>query len=180
VVAVIVGGTAQKILVDHIETFSMRTGAAGRRDRWLAAAREYLTPLIPAVLVLWLNVRPHAVAELVAGLAILTALLFALLILVWQQGISIRNDKRWKTTDPVVTMVDDLRANLTYASALSLTLVAGLVVAAATAPQAPEGQPDPGLPLWWAVPLTWLAAHQVLVLAGILRRLRTTYLELTA
>ncbi|SOC48543.1 hypothetical protein SAMN05660748_1239 [Blastococcus aggregatus] len=173
------GGTAQKILADHIETYSMQSGSAGRRDRLRAAAREYATPAVPAALVWIFGVRPQAVAELIAGLAALTALLFALLILVWQQGIQIRNDPRWRTTDPVVTMVDDLRANLTYSSALSLCLVAGLVVAAATAPQAPEGQPDPGLSLWWAVPLTWLAAHLVVVLMGILRRLRSTYLELT-
>jgi hypothetical protein len=165
------------VVADQVETFSMRTGRAGRSQRRRQVAFQLALPSLIAGAVVWFDVELYAVGDLIAGVAVLAGLLFGLLILVWTEGIKVRNEGRWKPSERVPVLVDDLRANVTYASVVSLVLVASLMVAAATTPPTDAGTPAMN-PVWAGV-TTWIAVHMVLSLGQVLRRLRAAFLELS-
>lgn len=181
----VIGNPRKRVLLnlvaDHVDTFSISpVRSRARFERVRGYLVQLALPMVPAAAVLWWDVRVHGAGQLMSGLAVLTGLLFGLLFLVWTTGIQLRENRRWTASDHVVTIVDDLRANVTYASMVSLLLVSALVIASATTAEPPEGQPDPGLDTWWSAGLVWLAVHLVLVLLNVLQRLRSAYSELTA
>jgi len=162
---------------DQVETFSVRPGRAGRSQRRRQVAYQLGVPTLATAAVVWFDVRLYAVGDLIAGVAVLAGLLFGLLILVWTEGIKVRNDGRWRPSDRVPVLVDDLRANVTYASTVSLALVAVLMVAAATT--TPVDGATPPMASVWAGVTTWIAVHLVLSLGLVLRRLRAAFMELS-
>jgi hypothetical protein len=115
------------VVVDHIETLSLSSSRS--RARMERAGRflvQLSLPLLLAAAVLQWRIRLHNVGELMAGMSVLAGLLFGLLFLVWTAGIQLRDNERWSASARVVQLVDDLRANVTYACLVSLLLVGTL------------------------------------------------------
>lgn len=169
----------REIVSEQMDSFSMRTGQEAKRDRRRAAAFHYLTPVAPAALMFVPAVHIYAPGDILTGLAVLTGLLFALLVLVWTEGVKARQSGAWSASSRVVTLLNDLRANVTYASTVSLVLIALLVVVSTTTPPAANGDTPTAMAPLVAAPLAWLVGHLILALGLILRRLRAAYMELS-
>lgn len=169
------------VVVDHVETLSLLSSPSRARQQRVGRFLLQLSlPLFVVAAVLYWEVRLHNAGQLMAGMSVLTGLLFGLLFLVWTAGIQLRENDRWSASARVVQLVDDLRANVTYACLVSLLLVGTLVAASALTAEPPEGEPDPGLGLAWSAVLVWLALHLGLVMLNVLQRLRSAYSDLTA
>lgn len=169
------------VIVDHVESLSLSSSRSrARRERTRRFSWQLLAPVLVVGAVLNWKVRLHHADQLMAGMSVLTGLLFGLLFLVWTAGIQLRENTRWSASAKVVQIVDDLRANVTYACLVSLLLVGTLATASALAAAPPDGKADPGLGLAWSAVLVWLAVHLGLVMLNVLQRLRSAYSDLTA
>lgn len=95
----------------------MRVGAEGTHDRRRAAARYYLLPTVAALPLLKWHVEIQGVGQLLAGVAVFTALLFGMLVLMFNTGIALRKDGSvLASAHDLKRVVADLRANITYAA----------------------------------------------------------------
>jgi hypothetical protein len=158
------------VIRDNAETWSSRSGASRRRDVRRALSWYYGLPTLAAAPFLVVSFNIQGVGQLLAGVAVFTGLLFAMLILVFNTGITLRKDgDSLPNTPRLRRIVSDLRANITYAIFVAFALDATLIVAASTAPQ------TGGLDRWWAPPVIWLFVHLGLCLFAILRRFRTAF-----
>lgn len=166
--------TLVTVAKDNVQTWSESTGRERRRDVTRAAAYFYLLPVVLMVPFFFVQVGVNNPGPLLSGLAVFTALLFGLLFLVFNLGITIRKDAAlFKNAHGVFRLVWDLRASVTYTAVVAVILVVVLVLAVATS--------DTGAQLAWAwTPfLVWLAAHMLLNLLTVLRRVRTAFNNLT-
>jgi hypothetical protein len=135
-----------------------------------------------------LSMRLRGVAEILAGVAILTGLLFGLLVHVFSVGLRISEDGRWSSSSKVTILVDELRANVAYACGVGLVLTVLLVIAAALG--ASDSSPivvspstghvqvadtHSGLTPWLSGLVAALFLHLVLTLFMVLKRVRTAY-----
>ncbi|MCJ0699857.1 hypothetical protein FRIG_01725 [Frigoribacterium faeni] len=162
------------IFRDHIETWGETPGQAGKRER-LKASIWYLLPptLLAIVLAIWrvciMNLTPF-----LTGLTVFTALLFGLLILIFNTGVSLQKDKAsLENAHNVAKMIADLRANISYTAMVAVTLVMVLVLAIA---MNPASQP---IPWGWTIPLAWLGVHLLLNLLNIVSGLRRAFRNIT-
>lgn len=167
------------VVEDNVETWSLATGDARRSDRRRGAAWYYLVPTITALPFLFWRVELQGVAQLLAGVAVFTALLFALLGVVFNMGVTLRKDgAAISSAHDLRRVIADLRANITYAAVVGITLSLVIVGAAVTTAPASAVTTPPstgGLAWWWAPPLVWLFVHLGLSLLTILRRFRTAF-----
>jgi hypothetical protein len=162
------------VLQDHVETWSLRTGSEGAHDRRSAALWYYLTPTALAVPFLYWKVGVNGVGQILSGVAVFTALLFGLLVLMFNTGIALRKDgASLANAHDLRRVITDIRANVTYAAVVALLLAVLVVVAAAGTPS------TKALPWGWTPALVWISAHLVLNLLTILRRLRTAFNYIT-
>lgn len=162
------------IVDDHVQTWSLRVGADRRADVRRHAGWYYGVPSLAAAPFLWVDLRLQGVAQLLAGVAVFTALLFGLLALVFNTGVSLRKDgNALGNAHDVRQTVADMRANVTYAAVVAITLAMVLVAAAALTPATkPLG--------WgWTPVLLWLFLHLGLTLMTVLERFRTAFNYLT-
>lgn len=130
----------------------------------------YVVPLAPVLaLVVW-RVPMRSAGQLLSGATIFTALLFGLLILIFNTAVTLRKDGDALTSaHDLRRLIQDLRANVTYAAAVAVVLALVLVAAAAVSP------PGGALHWGWTPPVAWLALHLALTLLTVLRRLRTAF-----
>lgn len=162
------------VIDDHVQTWSLRVGVERTSDMRRAAARYYLLPTASALpLVKW-HVEIQGVGQLLAGVAVFTALLFGLLVLMFNTGITLRKDgSGLGSAHDLRRVVADLRANVTYAAVVAITLAMVLVVAAALTP------PTRGLAWGWTPVILWLFLHLGLTLLTILARFPTAFNYIT-
>ncbi len=80
------------VLADHVETWSIHTGAELRRDQRKAFAKYYLLPVLLALPFFFFRFELQGVAQLLSSVAVFTALLFGLLILMFNTGMTLRKD----------------------------------------------------------------------------------------
>lgn len=162
------------IVDDHVQTWSVRTGAQRTSDRRRAATWYYGTPLaLAAPLLVW-HVEVQGVGQLLSGVAVFTALLFGLLVLMFNTGLAVRKDAKALTNaHDTRRVVADVRANATYAAVVAIILAMTLVVGAALTP------PVHGLAWGWTPLLVFLFVHLALTLLTILARFRTAFNYLT-
>ncbi len=162
------------VIEDHVETWSVRVGAERTHDRRWAAAWYYLLPTVAALPFLKWHVEIQGVGQLLAGVAVFTALLFGMLVLMFNTGIALRKDGSVLTNaHDLKRLVADLRANITYAAVVAIALAMVLVVAAALTP------PTRGLAWGWTPLILWLFLHLGLTLLTILARFRTAFNYIT-
>jgi hypothetical protein len=162
------------VFQDNAETWSVRVGEAGQHDRRKAALWYYGVPTLGALVLVVVHVRVHGVGQLLSGVAVFTALLYGLLILIFNTGVTLRKDgNALESAHDIRRVVADLRANVTYSALVAITLAIVLVAAAAS------GESAKGLPWWWAPVLAWLFVHLGLNLMTILGRVRTAFNYIT-
>jgi hypothetical protein len=152
----------------------MRTGDEGRTDRHKAAAWFFGVPtLAAAIFVIW-PVHLQGLGQLLSGVSVFTALLFGLLVLMFNTGVTLRKDgAAISNAHGLRQLISDIRANTTWAILMGFALAAALIVAAATT------GPHDDTP-WGFTPLVvWLFVHLGLTLMTILRRLRTAFNYIT-
>lgn len=158
------------VLDDHIQTWSVRVGAQRTSDRRRAAAWYYGIPLVLAAPPLHWHLKIQGVGQLLSGVAVFTALLFGLLVLMFNTGLALRKDGQvLANAHDIRRVVADVRANTTYAAVVAITLAMTLVAAAALTP------PAHGLGWGWTPALVFLFVHLVLTLLTILARFRTAF-----
>jgi hypothetical protein len=162
------------VVDDHVQTWSVRTGPKRTRDRRQAAVWYYGVPLVLAAPLLRWHVEVQGVGQLLSGVAVFTALLFGLLVLMFNTGLALRKDaKALANAHDTARVIADARANTTYAAVVAVVLAMTLVVAAALTP------PVEGLAWGWAPVLVFLFSHLALTLLTILGRFRTAFNYLT-
>lgn len=162
------------VLEDHVETWSLRVGDARKADRRRMALWYYGLPTLAAAPLFWWSVEIQGVGPLLSGVAVFTGLLFGMLVLVFNTGITLRKDGSSLTSaHDVKRIIADLRANITYAAVTAFALALTLVVAAALTPAAEA------LAWGWGPPVTWLFLHLGLTLMTILGRFRTAFNYIT-
>lgn len=162
------------IVRDNIGTWSARTGKAARRDRLASFAWFYMIPAIPAVALTFWQVEVRGIGQMLSGVAVFTGLLFGLLVLMFNTGITLRKDGSAITNaHGLGELIGDLRANTTYAAVVAMVLATVLMFTAASAD-------DQGAAPWGFSPaIAYLFAHLGLMLMTILRRLRTAFNYIT-
>lgn len=166
------------LVEDNVETWSLATGDARRRDRQRGFVWYYLVPTLVSVPLLLWRVELQGVTQILAGVAIFTALLFALLGVVFNMGVTLRKDgAAISSAHDLRRVIADLRANITYAAAVGIALSLVIVLGAVTTPSGTTTSPptSAGLPWGWAPLVTWLFVHLGLNLLTILRRFRTAF-----
>ena len=166
------------MLLDYRDSWTSSTGLEQKRNRIHAAIYFYLTPTVLAALFLWWKVSLSTVTPFLTALSVFTALLFGLLILVFNTAVTLKKDAAtFKTAHNLTDVIADLRATITYSIFVAVLLVIALAIGAAST--IPLHMKDPRSVLvlsWlWTPIYVWLAIHLLLNIAKILERLRTAF-----
>lgn len=173
------------LLRDYRDTWSASESIPQqRRDRRRAAIFYYLTPSIAAVIFTFWRVELTNTTPFLTALSVFTALLFGLLILVFNTAITLRKDgNSLQNAHDIARTIQDLRATIAYSIAVAIVLVMALSLSTlgmvtdplskGSAANAPA--PVPHLPWCWTPALIWLAVHFLLNIVKILERVRTAF-----
>jgi hypothetical protein len=163
------------IFRDHVETWGDTPGQAGRRERVRAGIWYLLPPSLLGLALMHWHVCLENVTPFLTGLTVFTALLFGLLVLIFNTGVALQKDKAsLENAHNIAGMVADLRANISYTAMVAVVLVLVLVLAISTNPAT---QP---IPWGWTVPLAWLGTHLLLNLLNIVSGLRRAFKNITS
>jgi hypothetical protein len=117
------------------------------------------------------NFRFENVDGILAGVAIFTGLLFALVIHVFTLGLRITDDPRIGSAGRTARLIDQLQSNVLYAVLVGIVTTVALALASATT----AGGHRVGI-IMTAV-LVALLAHMILIVLMILKRMRSAYRE---
>lgn len=157
---------------DHFETFSDHQ--AGGRPLVRDYAGMLGLPILAAGAIWFVGIRVREVGTFLGGIAILTGLLFALVIFVFQLRLQVSGDPRHPNGSRLPVLLDELFANVNYAVIIGMATSAVGVVAAATSDSA-SGE----APLWASVVLTALGVHLLLTVLMCVKRTRAAYRRMT-
>lgn len=166
------------ILRDYGESWTSLSGRPAVIARRQAAAYFYGIPsLVALVFVRW-HVWLPPVAPFLTASTVFTALLFGLLFLVFNLAVTLRKDKDvFRSAHGLGTVVDDLRATISYTIVVAILLVVALSVASGFLVSSNSkvlGSPQI-LPWGWTPVLAWLTTHLMLNVFKILERFRTAF-----
>ena len=129
-------------------------------------------PVAAGIAVSLAGFRMKDTAAVLAALAVFTALLFGLVIFVFQLRVQIKDDGRDRTHPSIAELIDETFANVTYSVIIGLfTTVVGLVGAAVADENA-------GVPIWISAILCALGLHLVLTILMCLKRVHSAYQQL--
>lgn len=151
---------------DHWNTLrSQKTGKPMQWDR----ITLILLPLAAAIIsAIW---PPGQTSVLIDGTAILTGLLFGLLIHVFSLGVSAGADERLQGTW-IIGLIDELRINTSYAVAVGIAGVTFLAIDGAY----------PRAPGWLSRPFgaigVLLVVHLLMTLGMVIKRTNRAYVEM--
>lgn len=129
-------------------------------------------PLGAAALVVLGEVRLKEISGFLGGLAVFTALLFGLVIFVFQLRLQLRTDGEFSAHSTLVRLIDQLFANVNYAVVVGVVTTAVGVIAASTLDS------TTGAPVWVSAVLTALATHLVLTIFMCVKRVHSAYRQL--
>lgn len=161
--------TVGPIIKDHIHTLvDARTGKHRKRDYVL----PFGIPVVVAVTMFAFDVHLRSQAEIIAGVAILSGLLIALVIFVFQLRLQVAQDPRMLKGSLVTTLLDQLFANVNYAAVIGLLTTVVTVVAAVMAGGASLGR-------FMSAAVAGLGLHLILTIGMCMKRIRAAYRELT-
>lgn len=162
------------IFSDYAASWTVQSGDAGRRDKRDALAVSFGVPTVLAGSLYVHRVQLSNLSALISGVALFTGLLFGLLILMFNTGITLRKDgEHFRSAHDLPLLIADLRASITWAILVSMSLTVVLVVAASTTPSNEAA-------CWgWTVASAWLFSHLAITVLGVLRRLRTAFNYIT-
>lgn len=164
----------RQIVGEHVETWSMAVGPQRTHDRWASGLWYLAAPAVATLPFLRWHLELLGVSQILSGVAVFTALLFGLLVLIFNTGVTLRKDGHlFGNAHDLKGVVSDLRANVTYALVIALLLDVVLITGAAVT------DPTMGLAWGWTPAIVWLFLHLGLTLFTILRRLRTAFNYIT-
>jgi hypothetical protein len=159
---------------DHSATWTQRTGRRGDRDRRRAFVWYFGIPTVSAAPFVRWHFEVQGLGQLLAGVGVFTALLFGVLILMFNTGVTLRKDSSAiSNAHGLRQLIGDIRANATWAIIVSFALALTLIVAAALTPA------SAGVRWGFTPAIVWLFLHLGLTLLTILRRLRTAFNYIT-
>ena len=160
------------VVTNNAATWSNRIGSARKADIFIAALVNYGIPAILAIVVWFQHLKLSGVAALLSGASVFTALLFGLLWLIFNTGITLAKDgKSFANLGTLKRTIRDLRANVTYSAVVALVLTTLLAIAASSAPLIQKGAAiSPSIGEYWTSPIVFLSLHLAFALVGILRR----------
>lgn len=154
------------IVTDHYATL---VHGRTEKPRILDYAFQLGFPLA-AGLVVWLrDVRLRELGGALGGLAVFTALLFGLLVFVFQLRIQAASDPRLGRGHRVLELIDELYSNVGY------SVLVGIVVTAAGMVATTTSDGDMGSAPWVSGALATLTLHLVIVVLMCLKRARAAY-----
>lgn len=162
------------IVQDHYETLNDGAG----HPRGLDWGLTLLLPAAGGVAAGLCHVPIQEIGDIIAGLTILTGLLFAVVIFVFQLRLQVATDPRIPKGTAVPNLLDELFHNLLYAVLAGLLASVVTVVAATTRVAAADGTLHPPAAAW-AGAVVAVATHLIIVLLMCLKRLRAVYANLT-
>ncbi|WBQ05970.1 hypothetical protein [Kribbella sp. CA-293567] len=117
--------------------------------------------------------------DLIQGVSILTGLLFALVIFVFQLRLQVGSDDRIGPVSRIAILIDELFANVLYAVVVGLVTTAIVVLAGASV--GPESDGDAAsVNRWWTGGVVLTCSHLLLTIAMCLKRTRAAYADLKA
>lgn len=154
-----------ELLTDNIRSLH---APGTKRASWADRTVFYFSPIVAGALVGGLGLRFRGVGELLAGAGTLTGVLFGLTIFVFSLRLRVSDDPRFAGGGTTVALVNDLRANVSYAAGTALLLVLTLITAAAVAGDDPLNRGVSGA-------VTVLVLHLVAVLLLVLKRMKTMF-----
>lgn len=158
------------IIKDHLATLYELDQDDERKLSWSDVGIFFATPTLIATAIFWWDIKIRGIAEIIGGMAILTALLFGLLVHVFTLGLHLADNPRFTRSSDVTILIDELRANVAYACAVSLLLTTILVCTAALAKNTSNG-----VNLAISTLCAWLFMHLTLTLMMVINRVRTAY-----
>jgi hypothetical protein len=177
-VAQVAPNQVQTMLRDYRDSWTSSTGRDRTRNRIRAGLYFYLTPTVAAAVFVRWPVSLLTVTPFLTALSVFTALLFGLMILVFNTAVTLKKDASiFKNAHNLTDVIGDLRATITYSIFTAVLLVIALAVGAAnTIPLHPKDPHSILVLSWLWTPLfVWLAIHLLLNLAKILERIRTAF-----
>lgn len=121
---------------------------------------------------LWQDFRAKDVGSFLGGIAVFAALLFALVVFVFQLRISAGNNPQTQNKDRLLKLLDQLFANVSYAVLIGLaTTFLGIISIWVT-------DDDTGAPVGLSVLLVTAVTHLVLIIMMCLKRIDAAYRRL--
>lgn len=154
------------LVVDHYDTFrDAQTGS----PRFLDVLWYLSLPVGLAVFAWTTGAKASSIPEVLAAVAILTGLIFNVFVLLFDLTMR-ATDKTDPGLRPLIDqLADELRANISYAVLLGLTLtfiLGGFAM---------FGEPDDSLPPPVTAIVIFLAVQMLLTIAMVLKRIRALY-----
>ncbi|OKX93034.1 hypothetical protein AUP71_11245 [Corynebacterium glutamicum] len=136
-------------------------------------ATSYGIPIIFGGYSWWREFQVKDVGSFLGGIAVFAALLFALVVFVFQLRITAGNDPRTSDKDRLLKLLDQLFANVSYAVLIGLaTTFLGIVSIWLT-------DEETGAPVWLSVFLVIAVTHLVLIIMMCLKRINSAYRRLS-
>lgn len=157
------------LVTDHLDTLrDVRT----HKRSVVSLLSQFGAPAAIGVAAPWLGFRLHMVGTVVAGVSILAALLFALIVFVFQLRLQAAADPRIPKGGLLHQLIDQLFANVAYSvSAGLLAAVVAVISSSVTA--------APSLNGWWTGIMVALTVHFAMGIAMCMKRLRAAYRAFT-
>jgi hypothetical protein len=131
----------------------------------------FVLPIVLGVASFFLHFRLISVDGILAGIAVFTALLFALVIHVFSLGLRVTDDPRIGGRSRTSRLVDQLQANVSYAVFIGILATIALSVASGTT----DSKYRVGR-IMTAI-LVVILTHFVMTTLMILKRMRAAYLD---
>jgi hypothetical protein len=154
------------IVVDHLDTF--RNAGTGKRSL-LDFAIQLGIPVVIAILSAFAGYRATDIGAFLGGVAVFAALLFALVVFVFQLRITAGNDPIASERVNLLKLLDELFANVSYAVLVGLVTTCLGIVAIWV------GHDKDGAPVWVSCLLIGTVTHLVLTILMCLKRIHSAY-----
>ncbi|MEV6868538.1 hypothetical protein AB0M44_47150 [Streptosporangium subroseum] len=158
---------------DHLDTLY----EIDKKDQQKKSYSDYIIffafPFIAFLVTLIMGWKFKGIDELMGGVAILTGLLFGLLIHIFSLALRVFDNERFSKTSRVTILIDELRSNVSYSCGVGLALTSVLVCCAAF------DAGTSGTPPWVSGVIAALFMHLILTLLMVVKRVRTAYKLLT-
>lgn len=160
------------------DQFATLTDAKTGHPRFDDYAALIGAPALAAASVVVARWHMSIVGEFLTALAIITALLFAMVIFIFQLRLHMGDrEVLERTPATTVELVDELFSNVCYAIVIGFVTIAVTLFGAALRPTDATGGPGP-IGVVWTAAIIFLVVHFVLVLAMCMKRLASAYRKL--
>ena len=161
------------LVKDHFSTLYKFDSDGSKRISWSDVFVFVVIPLALLLASLCYGVRIRGLEAIIGGVAVITGLLFGLLIHVFSLGVQFRTGGQFRPDGDVAILLEELRANVAYACGVGVVLTTVLAAAAALTKTVADGVNRPTSAI-----VVMLFAHLALTLFMIIKRVRSAYIAL--